>query len=149
MSDHEKGIVLLSPDSETAAAADSESRTNTDKTVPSPPHKSKARHSRPAGKRSKFFLAFFSYVGALAVLIVVSLTLFWFYLKDYQRALPVNHGERIAQAYREGDAALLRQYLPICQILCRTIRLWPITWGNMWIPPIFLFTKATAAKRIS
>ena len=110
MSDHEKGIVLLSPDSETAAAADSESRTNTDKTVPSPPHKSKARHSRPAGKRSKFFLAFFSYVGALAVLIVVSLTLFWFYLKDYQRALPVNHGERIAQAYREGDAALLRQY---------------------------------------
>ena len=110
MSDHEKGIVLLSPDSETAAAADSESRTNTDKTAPSPPHKSKARHSCPAGKRSKFFLAFFSYVGALAVLIVVSLTLFWFYLKDYQRALPVNHGERIAQAYREGDAAFLLQY---------------------------------------
>lgn len=110
MSDHEKGVVLLSPDSETAAAADSEPKTDADKTVTSPACKSKARHSCPTGKRSRFFRVFFSYLGALAVLIVVSLTLFWFYLRDYQRALPLNHGERIAQAYREGDAALLRQY---------------------------------------
>lgn len=133
MSDHEKGIVLLSPDSETAAAADSESRTNTDKTVPSPPHKSKARHSRPAGKRSKFFLAFFSYVGALAVLIVVSLTLFWFYLKDYQRALPSITVRESPRPIGKAMPLFCGNTIPICQILCRTIRLWPITWGNMWI----------------